>query len=63
MIHLNNVTKMYPNGSIGVENVNLHIEKGEFVFIVRNLFFHYGDFIVSKRSHFCKSANCLNRFS
>lgn len=34
MIHLNNVTKMYPNGSIGVENVNLHIEKGEFVFIV-----------------------------
>ena len=34
MIHLNNVTKMYPNGSRGVENINLHIEKGEFVFIV-----------------------------
>ena len=34
MIHLNNVTKMYPNGSRGVENIDLHIEKGEFVFIV-----------------------------
>ena len=34
MIHLNNVTKIYPNGSKGVEGLNLHIEKGEFVFIV-----------------------------
>ena len=34
MIHLNNVTKVYPNGSRGVEGINLHIEKGEFVFIV-----------------------------
>ena len=34
MIHLNNVTKVYPNGSTGVENINLHINKGEFVFIV-----------------------------
>lgn len=34
MIHLNNVTKTYPNGSRGVEEINLHIEKGEFVFIV-----------------------------
>ena len=34
MIHLNNVTKVYPNGSKGVENINLHISKGEFVFIV-----------------------------
>ena len=25
---------MYPNGSRGVENIDLHIEKGEFVFIV-----------------------------
>ena len=34
MIHMNNVTKLYPNGSTGVENINLHINKGEFVFIV-----------------------------
>lgn len=34
MIWLNNVTKVYPNGSKGVNNLNLHIEKGEFVFIV-----------------------------
>ena len=25
MIHMNNVTKVYPNGSTGVENINLHI--------------------------------------
>ena len=30
MIHMNNVTKVYPNGSTGVENINLHINKGEF---------------------------------
>ena len=34
MIHLNNVTKTYPNGSRGVEDISLHIQKGEFVFIV-----------------------------
>ena len=34
MIHMNNVTKVYPNGSTGVDNINLHINKGEFVFIV-----------------------------
>ena len=34
MIHMNNVTKVYPNGSTGVENINLHINKGDFVFIV-----------------------------
>ncbi|WP_317855711.1 cell division ATP-binding protein FtsE [Chakrabartyella piscis] len=34
MIQLNNVTKIYPDGSKGVENINLHIRKGEFVFIV-----------------------------
>ena len=34
MIHMNNVTKVYPNGSTGVENINLYINKGEFVFIV-----------------------------
>ena len=34
MIHMNNVTKVYPNGYTGVENINLHINKGEFVFIV-----------------------------
>ena len=34
MITLRNVTKVYPNNSIGVENINLHIDRGEFVFIV-----------------------------
>ncbi len=34
MIHMNNVTKVYPNGSTGVENINLHINKGVFVLIV-----------------------------
>ena len=37
MIHMNNVTKVYPNGSTGVENINLHINKGEFVFIVGSI--------------------------
>lgn len=34
MIRLTNVTKMYPNGSKGVEGLNLHIKEGDFVFIV-----------------------------
>ncbi|HIY03519.1 MAG TPA: cell division ATP-binding protein FtsE [Candidatus Anaerotignum merdipullorum] len=34
MIRLHDVTKMYPNGSRGVEGLNLHIKKGEFVFII-----------------------------
>lgn len=34
MIRMNNVTKIYPDGSKGIENVNLHIHKGEFVFVV-----------------------------
>lgn len=34
MITLNNVTKEYKKGNIGLENVSLHIDKGEFVFVV-----------------------------
>lgn len=34
VIRLENVGKTYPNGSVGVEHLNLHIKKGEFVFIV-----------------------------
>ena len=34
LIRLHDVTKMYPNGSRGVEGLNLHIKKGEFVFII-----------------------------
>ena len=34
MINIENVSKVYPNGTIGVENINIHIEKGEFVFLV-----------------------------
>ncbi len=34
MITINNVSKVYPNGSQAVKNITLHIEKGEFVFII-----------------------------
>lgn len=34
MISFENVTKIYPNGGIGVQDINLHIEPGEFVSIV-----------------------------
>lgn len=36
MIHLQNVSKTYPNGAIGLNNINLEIQKGEFVFITGN---------------------------
>lgn len=34
MISLENVTKVYDNGSQALKNVSVHIKKGEFVFIV-----------------------------
>lgn len=34
MIEFNNVTKVYPNGVVGLKNVNLKIEQGEFVAII-----------------------------
>lgn len=34
MIKIENVTKIYENGAIGVKEMNLEIEKGEFVFVV-----------------------------
>lgn len=34
MIHLANVSKVYPNGTEALKNVSLDIDKGEFVFIV-----------------------------
>jgi cell division transport system ATP-binding protein len=34
MITLKNVTKEYPKGNIGLENVSLQVDKGEFVFVV-----------------------------
>lgn len=34
MIELNNVTKVFPNGVTGLKNINLKIEKGEFVCII-----------------------------
>ena len=34
MIDFENVSKTYPNGTHALHNVSLHIDKGEFVFIV-----------------------------
>ncbi len=34
MIEFRNITKVYPNGTVGVRDISMHIKKGEFVFIV-----------------------------
>ena len=34
MIDMENVTKIYENGAVGLRDMNLHIGKGEFVFVV-----------------------------
>lgn len=34
MIKMENVTKVYENGAVGLREFNLHIKKGEFVFVV-----------------------------
>ena len=34
MIEIRDVTKIYPNGAEGVENISLFIDRGEFVFFV-----------------------------
>ena len=34
MIDFVNVKKAYPNGTMALKGVNLHIDEGEFVFIV-----------------------------
>ena len=34
MIRFEDVTKIYPPSTVGLEKVSLHIEKGEFVFLV-----------------------------
>lgn len=34
MIEFKNVSKVYPNGTSALSNISLHVEKGEFVFIV-----------------------------
>lgn len=34
MIEFKNVSKVYPNGTVGLNNVNLEIKKGEFIVIV-----------------------------
>ncbi len=36
MIYLKNVSKTYPNGTVGLKPTNLSIERGEFVFITGN---------------------------
>lgn len=34
MIHMNNVSKIYDNGSVALSDITIDIEKGEFVFVV-----------------------------
>lgn len=34
MIEFRDVTKVYPNGTVGLKNISLKIESGEFVFVV-----------------------------
>ena len=34
MIDFKNVVKTYPNGTAALKGIDLHIDKGEFVFIV-----------------------------
>jgi cell division transport system ATP-binding protein len=34
MVYLENVTVIYPNGTRALHNVTLHVERGEFVFVV-----------------------------
>ena len=34
MIDFKNVSKVYDNGTKALNNVNIHIDKGEFVFVV-----------------------------
>lgn len=34
MVEINNVSKVYENGAIGLKNVDIHVDKGEFVFVV-----------------------------
>ncbi|MBR1779082.1 MAG: cell division ATP-binding protein FtsE [Clostridia bacterium] len=34
MIRFNNVSKVYPNGTTALKNINIHVKKSEFVFIV-----------------------------
>ena len=34
MIEFKNVTKVYENGTVALQDINLSIEQGEFVFVV-----------------------------
>lgn len=34
MLTMTNISKVYPGGSVALEDVNIHIEPGEFVFVV-----------------------------
>ena len=34
MVEFRSVTKIYPNGTLALSDVNININKGEFVFIV-----------------------------
>ena len=34
MLKMTDVSKVYPGGSVALQNVDIHIEPGEFVFVV-----------------------------
>ena len=34
MIQLKNVSKIYDNGTVGLKDINLNIDKGEFIVVV-----------------------------
>jgi len=34
MIHFKNVSMAYPDGTVALKDINLHIDDGEFVFLV-----------------------------
>lgn len=56
MITLQNVTKEYQKGSIGLDNVSLEVDKGELIQIAYALLYHKA----KKRKAYCFSFQTLS---